>query len=314
MDTQQRQRIDQFISSLTSLAERTRESYQRDLTKLFEYLKQQENTDWAELDTRVLQHYIATRHRQGVSGRSLQRNLSAIRRFYHYLIERELAELNPALGITAPKSSKALPRVLDVDQMQTLLTQDSGTTNDLELRDLAMLELLYSSGLRLSELVSIDCNDIDMKDRLLTVTGKGNKTRAIPVGRAAIAAVKRWLKQRAGFSANAELETALFISRQGQRISPRTVQQRVKLMAQKKGLAERLHPHMLRHSFASHVLESSQDLRAVQELLGHADITTTQVYTHLDFQHLAEVYDAAHPRARKHTDPERPQKKSKSGS
>ncbi len=291
--------LESFIKTLHHLSEHTRNAYQRDLENLQNYCDQQEISKWSELDGRQLRGFVAWRHRQGIGGRSLQRNLSAIRSFYRYLIKEEKVKNNPAEGIIAPKSPRKLPKVLDADQtVQLVEIEEEGS---LAIRDKAMLELIYSSGLRLAELISLNLNDIDFNDRILTVTGKGKKTRSVPVGQHAIKAIKRWLKNRAAMVN--ESEQALFVSNRGKRISPRSVQQRLKQWAIKQGLPNHVHPHMLRHSFASHLLESSGDLRAVQELLGHADISTTQVYTHLDFQHLAQVYDKTHPRAhRKKTD------------
>jgi integrase/recombinase XerC len=220
---------------------------------------------------------------------------------------------NPARGLRAPKSARRLPATLDADTLGALLdatlpadgtdpgadasAEASVDTDPLELRDNAMVELFYSSGLRLAELIAIDLRDLDPSEATLTVVGKGAKTRRVPVGRAALEAVAAWLKVRPMLAASEE--PALFVSSRGQRIHPRTVQARLKHWAEQRGARRNLHPHLLRHSFASHLLESSGDLRAVQELLGHADISTTQVYTHLDFQHLAQVYDRTHPRARK---------------
>ena len=201
---------------------------------------------------------------------------------------------NPAVGIRAPKASRRLPKTLDVDQTARLLDWDS--SDPLAIRDRAIMELLYSSGLRLSELLHLEVTDLDLKDATVRVTGKGRKTRVVPVGRHARHALQQWLQIRATL---APLASALFLNRRGTRLAPRTVQQRLQQWGSKRGLPMRLHPHMLRHSCASHVLESSSDLRAVQELLGHSDIATTQIYTHLDFQHLARIYDDAHPRARK---------------
>ncbi len=245
----------------------------------------------------MLRGFVAWRHRQGINGRSLQRNLSAIRAFFRYLLKQGIVKVNPAEGITAPKSEKKLPSVLDVDQTQHLV--EIKENDPLSLRDRAMLELIYSSGLRLSELTGLNLAHVDMADRLITVTGKGNKTRTLPIGQHALDSLQAWLKARQALVA--EDETALFVSQRGKRISTRSVQLRLKQWAIKQGLPNHVHPHMLRHSFASHLLESSGDLRAVQELLGHADISTTQVYTHLDFQHLAQVYDKTHPRAQKKT-------------
>ena len=287
--------IQAFLETLLHLSPHTQKAYQRDLNSLTEYCDVQDIEHWQDIDGRQIQSFIAWRHRQGIGGRSLQRNLSAVRAFYRYLIAQGIARQNPANGILAPKSARRLPKALDADQAAQLVEIDA--TEPLEIRDRAILELIYSSGLRLSELISLDLDSIDYADALITVTGKGKKTRTVPIGRHAIKALQAWLKVRADFC-KAE-EKAIFVSRRGVRISPRSVQQRLKQWAIKQGLPNHVHPHMLRHSFASHLLESSGDLRAVQELLGHADISTTQIYTHLDFQHLAKVYDEAHPRAHK---------------
>lgn len=287
--------LESFIKTLHHLSAHTCKAYQRDLKNIEYYCEQQNINKWSDLDGRQLRGFVATRHRQGIGGRSLQRNLSAIRAFYRYLLKEGKVKNNPAEGIIAPKSPRKLPKVLDADQTAQLVEIKEDDT--LAIRDKAILELIYSSGLRLAELISLNLNDIDFNDRILTVTGKGNKTRSVPVGRHAIKAVKQWLKSRGTMVDETEL--ALFVSSRGKRISPRSVQDRLKQWAIKQGLPNHVHPHMLRHSFASHLLESSSDLRAVQELLGHADISTTQVYTHLDFQHLAQVYDKTHPRARR---------------
>ena len=288
-------RIKSFIETLQRLSPHTRKAYQRDLDKLLEFCHSQEIGQWQDMDGRQMRSFVAWRHRQGIGGRSLQRNLSAIRAFYSYLIDQGFAQQNPAKGIVAPKTARRLPKALDADQATQLV--EINTDDPLSIRDRAILELMYSSGLRLSELINLDLVDIDLIDALVTVTGKGRKTRTVPVGRHAIKALKIWIKIRAEFTDGDE--TAIFVSRRGQRISSRTIQQRIKQWAIKQGVTGHVHPHMLRHSFASHLLESSGDLRAIQELLGHADISTTQVYTHLDFQHLAKVYDKTHPRAQK---------------
>lgn len=291
--------LESYIKTLHHLSEHTRSAYQRDLNYLQGYCNEQDIATWSDLDGRQLRSFVAWRHRQGIGGTSLQRNLSAIRSFYRYLLKEAKVKNNPAEGILAPKSARKLPKLLDVDQTIQLVEINEDDT--LAIRDRAILELIYSSGLRLAELISLNLNDIDYDDRIVTVTGKGNKTRIVPVGQHAIKAIKRWLKERTAMTD--ESEQALFISNRGKRISPRSVQDRLKQWAIKQGLPVHVHPHMLRHSFASHLLESSGDLRAVQELLGHADISTTQVYTHLNFQHLAQVYDKTHPRAhRKKTD------------
>jgi len=290
--------LEQFLDHLRDerrLSPRTVLNYRRDLEQVLGWLEAQGVTGWADLDSHRVRAYIAGRHRAGLAAKSLQRELSALRSLYRYLLREGLARNNPAQGVRAPKVRRKLPVTLDADQMGRLL--DQGADDPLELRDLAMLELFYSSGLRLAELVSVDLGDIDPADASLEVTGKGAKSRRVPVGGKALAALRRWLEVR-GALANSQ-EPALFVSRRGNRIHPRTVQARVSRWAVAKGAPRGLHPHLMRHSFASHLLESSGDLRAVQELLGHADIATTQIYTHLDFQHLARVYDQAHPRARK---------------
>lgn len=287
--------IQAFIKSLHHLSEHTRKAYLRDISFFREYCDGHNVDSWSDMDGRQMRGFVTQRHRQGSGGRSLQRNLSAIRAFYRYLIEIGAATNNPAQGIVTPKTAKKLPNTLDVDQSAQLMEIKSDDI--LSIRDKAILELMYSCGLRLSELVSLNLNSIDMGDAVATVTGKGNKTRMLPVGRQALAALQTWLKQRVSLAAHDE--TALFVSNRGSRISPRSIQQRLRQWSVKQGLGTHVHPHMLRHSFATHMLESSSDLRAVQELLGHADISTTQVYTHLDFQHLAKVYDKAHPRAQK---------------
>jgi integrase/recombinase XerC len=284
-----------YLRNERRLSPHTLESYRRDLSRLQEYCDSAGIGDWEALDSFAVRSYVAWRHRKGIGGRSLQRELSAIRSLYNYLLRERAVGSNPALDIPAPKAEKRLPRALDVDQTGALMAIPGD--GPLALRDKAMMEMIYSSGLRLAELVSLDSDSIDRSDATVRVTGKGGKTRVVPVGRAALAAVAAWLRVR-GQLAPLE-EKALFVSRHGRRISPRNVQQRLGQWAQRQGLTVHLHPHMLRHSFASHILESSGDLRAVQELLGHADIATTQIYTHLDFQHLAKVYDQAHPRARK---------------
>jgi len=284
-----------YLRNERRLSPHTLDNYRRDLNRLLEYCDSAGIADWATLDSFAVRSYVAWRHRKGIGGRSLQRELSAIRSFYNYLLRERVVGSNPALDVPAPKAEKRLPHALDVDQTGHLMAiPDEGP---LALRDRAIMEMIYSSGLRLAELVSLDIDSIDRSDATVRITGKGGKTRVVPVGRAALAALADWLKVR-GQLAPLE-EKALFVSKNGRRISPRSVQQRLSNWAQRQGLSSRVHPHMLRHSFASHILESSGDLRAVQELLGHADIATTQIYTHLDFQHLAKVYDQAHPRARK---------------
>ena len=291
----QSEELQAYLGSIAHLSVHTQQAYARDLRQLVDWCKSANISNWSHLDSRLLQKYIAQRHRQGMNGKSLQRNLSSIRRFFDYLEKRDLVDNNPARGLMPPKSEKRLPKLLDVDEAAQLLEFDED--DPLQIRDRALFELMYSSGLRLSELVALDTNSLDLTDRVVTVVGKGRKTRVVPVGRLAIKAIQRWLQHRQAMAKTDE--TALFVSQRGTRLGHRSIQKRIRDRAIQQGLNTHVHPHMLRHSFASHMLESSSDLRAVQELLGHADISTTQVYTHLDFQHLAKVYDAAHPRARK---------------
>ena len=287
--------IERFLHHLETerrLSVNTSRGYRRDLAELQAFCEACGISRWPDLDTHGVRRYAAQAHRRGLSGRSIQRRLSAVRSFYNYLLRESLASHNPAHDVSAPKTESRLPDTLNVDDMSRLL--DVREQDALLIRDAAMLELMYSSGLRLGELTGLDTGDIDLRQRLVRVTGKGAKTRVLPVGAKAIAALEAWLQVRP-----AGTDAALFTTRQGRRLSARAVQDRVRRLALRQGVPGKVHPHTLRHSFASHLLESSGDLRAVQELLGHADISTTQVYTHLDFQHLAAVYDKAHPRARK---------------
>ncbi|WP_373053757.1 tyrosine recombinase XerC [Thioalkalivibrio sp.] len=252
---------------------------------------------WEDLDPAVLRRIAAGLARAGRNPRSIQRFLSAARSFGRWAVREGLLESSPAAALRGPRPRRPLPRALDVDQASSAMLQPSERT--LDRRDRAMLELLYSSGLRLSELTGLDLGHLDLAGGLVRVLGKGRRERTVPVGRMAGAALRDWLAVRPEWAGAAE--PALFVSRRGRRLGNRAVQRRLALAGQRAGLGERLHPHRLRHAFASHLLESSGDLRAVQELLGHADLATTQIYTHLDFQHLAQVYDGAHPRARRKT-------------
>lgn len=271
-------------------------NYQRDLKRLFSFSQQHNLVHWNATKSSHFRQFIAQLHQQGSSGRTIQRVLSAIRSFYRFLIREGLADSNPAQAVQAPKSEKRLPSTLDVDQVNGLLAMPA-KDSIIAYRDHAMMELFYSSGLRLAELANLNLRDIDYGDQLVYVTGKGNKSRVIPVGRQAIAALNKWLEKRDKLAFYDQV--ALFITQQGNRLSMRSIQQRINHWGKKQGISDRVHPHRLRHAFASHMLEASGDLRAVQELLGHADISTTQIYTHVDFQHLANVYDNAHPRAKK---------------
>ena len=291
--------LDAYLAHLRNerqLSAHTLAAYQRDLQRVLTLCLSDSIASWTELDTARLRRMVARLHQQGQSGRSLARLLSAVRGLYQYLLREGLCRHDPADGLSPPKGARKLPRALDADRTMQLL--DGGVENEfIARRDQALLELFYSSGLRLSELVGLNLEELDMAAGLVRVLGKGGKARELPVGRKALTALKTWLELR--LSAK-PADSALFISRQGRRLSARAVQLRVG-QAGVRELGQHVHPHMLRHSFASHMLESSQDLRAVQELLGHADIATTQIYTHLDFQHLAKVYDSAHPRARRQT-------------
>lgn len=288
----------QYLREEKRVAEHTVASYQYDLRRFAEYCKAKEILSWAGVQIGDVRQYISARHKERISSKTIRRDLAALRSFYRFLLKSNRVAANPALHIKAPKAPKRLPKVLDVDQMAGIL--DASADSVLEIRDLAMFELFYSSGLRLSELVMLDTADLDFAEGFLTVRfGKGGKQRQVPLGSKAAAVIKTWLQVRPDFSA-----PALFISSSGRRLSQRTVQLRLKRWVAKLGLDEHVHPHMLRHSFASHLLESSQDIRAVQELLGHSSVATTQIYTHLDFQHLAKVYDNAHPRARKYRERE----------
>ena len=269
-------------------------NYERDLHALADWCTSAGVDGWDELDEQHVRSFSASCYRRGLAARSIQRRLSAARTFYRWLRREKRVSVNPVTSVSAPKSPKRLPANLDADRMSRLL--EIGGSGPLVDRDRAILELFYSSGLRLAELAGLDLADIDLPDRVVRVTGKGSKERDVPVGSKARDALGTWLATRATLAAPDE--TALFVSRAGKRLSHRAIQQRVAQRAREQGIDSRVYPHLLRHSFATHLLESSHDLRGVQELLGHANISTTQVYTHLDFQHLAQIYDATHPRAR----------------
>jgi integrase/recombinase XerC len=293
--------IDSFLAKLRNqrnYSPHTLDSYSRDLKSLIAYCDKEEITQWADVDDQHIRLLISKRHRQGLGGASLQRMLSTFRSFFKYLLIENKIKNNPALNIQAPKTGRKLPATLDVDSMARLIEIKG---DDAEaVRDRAIMELFYSSGLRLSELSSLNVDDGKKSvSGIIRVTGKGSKERELPVGSKACAAIKEWLKRRNELVSEKHKDVkALFLGKQGKRIHNSVIQKRLKYWAQKQGIDMNVFPHMLRHSFASHMLESSGDLRAVQELLGHADISTTQIYTHLDFQHLAKVYDAAHPRAK----------------
>ena len=293
--------IDRFLDHLKferRVSDHTVSAYRIDLLRLQEFAVQRKIQNIARLAPPQARLFAAGLRHLNLSSRSIARTLSAARSFYKFLIREGEGKTNPFEGISTPRGERKLPRTLNIEQAAQLvmITPDS----DLTFRDRAILELLYSSGLRLSEIERSNVCDVDLADRTMTILGKGGKTRIVPVGRHAITAIKSWLQRRQVLVSNSNIEEkALFVSRSGNRLGARAIQKRVEYWAKRQGLDRSVHPHMLRHSFASHMLESSSDLRAVQELLGHSDISTTQVYTHLDFQHLAKVYDKAHPRARR---------------
>jgi integrase/recombinase XerC len=283
-----------FLNYERGLSPLTRENYARDIKQL---LTLSEGSALNNLQSSHIRRYVASLHSKGLGGKSLARMLSSWRGFFDYLVQRHHYSNNPVIGLRAPKSAKTLPQALSIEQAIKLV--DIKGDDILSIRDHAILELFYSSGLRLSEVVNLNVDQLDFSEGTVTVTGKGNKTRIVPLGNHAITAIQKWLKLRADFLISKPDEKAVFIGRQGKRLSARNIQYRLKEWSIKQGVNSSVHPHMLRHSFASHVLQSSGDLRAVQEMLGHANISTTQVYTHLDYQHLTKVYDTAHPRAKK---------------
>ncbi|MEE9319127.1 MAG: tyrosine recombinase XerC [Granulosicoccus sp.] len=290
--------IDDYLEELRvarRCSPHTVSNYARDLKAVARSAATRQIENWQTITGSDVRSIIAEQHREGIAGRSLARRLSALRGLYSYLMRLGRCEVNPAVDILAPRDKKALPATLDPDEVSRLLSKN--LNDPMICRDLAMFELMYSSGLRLAELVGIDLVNLDLSVGQVRVNGKGGKTRDLPVGEHAVDAINKWLGYRR--SMPGADQRAVFLSSRGKRIAPRTVQMRLKKLAESQGLDRDCYPHMLRHSFASHLLESSGDLRAVQELLGHADISTTQIYTHLDFQHLAQVYDESHPRARR---------------
>ncbi|MEL7449534.1 MAG: tyrosine recombinase XerC [Pseudomonadota bacterium] len=291
--------VDRFLRSLAGerqLSGHTVDAYRRDLAKFREFCRADHLDTWSQLNSWQVRRFAAAMHRKGLSARSIARRLSTLRTFMAYLIAEGKLEANPAADVAAPSAPKRLPGVLDADTMSALLSIETG--NDIfAIRDLAIMELFYSSGLRLAELTSLRLGDLDLHDRVVRVIGKGSKERIVPMGKTAIRALEDWLQRRPEFVRNDT--TSVFLARSGKALSTRSVQARVLHWARRQGVPARVHPHLFRHSFASHVLESSGNLRGVQELLGHANISTTQVYTHLDFQHLAQVYDKTHPRAKR---------------
>ncbi len=294
---QARDRYLDYIREVRQLSPHTLSNYQRDLDAFVQWSDNRGITQAGKVQEADIRQWVSHLHRRGLAGSSIQRSLSATRSLFNFLGRENGYPRNPAASVQAPRKPRKLPKTMDADQVDQYLNfeQDSPLAS----RDSAIAELFYSSGLRLAELVAVNLQDIDHQARLITVTGKGNKTRTVPVGGAALGAIELWLQQRPPIAADPDSANALFTSLRGKRISVRNIQDRIKRQGRKAGMSQDVHPHMLRHSFASHMLESSGDLRAVQELLGHANIATTQIYTHLDFQHLAKVYDAAHPRAKR---------------
>lgn len=272
----------------------TVQNYQRDILQFLQWLVIQDSQSCLDSTKEFhVRQWISTLHRQGLSSRSLQRKLSSLRSYFRYQIKHKHLSINPAVDVRAPQEAKRLPQTLDIEQVAQLL--EIPDDDFIGARDKAILELFYSSGLRLAELAELTLNSLDLDTALITVLGKGNKTRTVPIGRKALLAIKHWLLHRCTVPSQ---DYALFLSKQGRAISHRNIQLRVSYWQEQQGITQRVYPHKLRHSVASHLLQSSGDLRAVQEFLGHSDISSTQVYTHLDYQHLATVYDRAHPRAR----------------
>ena len=282
-----------FVSQVKNLSENTTKSYQRDLKKLCLFLKSLKITDYTDVSMDICSAWIGDLFSQNNNPRSIQRHLSSAKGFFRFLKKNNLIVTSPFELVTAPKSASNLPEVLTPEDVEQLLNFKPSSL--IEIRDLAIVEMMYSSGLRVSETVNINVSDFEEGMSFLRVLGKGSKTRLVPIGRFAISAINNWLSERDKIVSNTD---ALFLNSKGTRLTVRSVQLRLKKMALKQGLPP-IHPHMLRHSFATHMLESSGDLRTIQELLGHSSLSTTQIYTKLDYQHLAKIYDQAHPRAKK---------------
>ncbi|WP_343553982.1 tyrosine recombinase XerC [Pantoea sp.] len=289
--------VDDFLRYLKverQLSPLTQKNYQRQLLALMAMADEMKLTSWAQLEPAQVRTLAARSRRDGLGPSSLALRMSALRSFLDWQVHQGMLNANPAKGISTPRNARHLPKNMDVDEVNQLLEID--LNDPLAVRDRAMLETMYGGGLRLSELVNIDCRNLDLEAGEVRVLGKGSKERRVPIGGTAVTWIQHWLPLRDSF---APQDDALFVSSRGSRISTRNVQKRFAEWGIKQGVASHIHPHKLRHSFATHMLESSGDLRAVQELLGHANLATTQIYTHLDFQHLATVYDAAHPRAKR---------------
>ena len=282
-----------FVSQVKNLSENTTKSYKRDLKKLYLFLEKLNVTNYSDIKEEICSAWIGDLYSQNNKPKSIQRHLSSAKGFFRFLKKNNLISSSPFELVTAPKSSNTLPDVLSPEDVEQLL--NFKPSNTIEIRDMAIVELMYSSGLRVSETVNINISDFEENMSFLRVIGKGSKTRLVPMGRFAINAINNWLNEREKISNNTD---ALFLNSKGSRLSVRSIQLRLKKMAIKQGLPP-VHPHMLRHSFATHMLESSGDLRTIQELLGHSSLSTTQIYTKLDYQHLAKIYDKSHPRAKK---------------
>ncbi len=292
----------QCLLAQRQLSPHTQNNYQRDILAFFRWYNNYAET--TELDNRCIQHFVGYLNRQKKSPATIARNLSAIRQYFEFLVEKNIIPDNPAALVKAPKKARVLPKALAVDDINQLLDnpgQYFDLSNPLQLRDYAILELLYSTGVRVAELASMDINDLDLSSGQAIVIGKGNKERLIHIGDKATQAIKQWLAIRQDLLSQDKIQPspALFLNKQGNRLSIRGIQYQLKALGQRFNLNLNLHPHMLRHSFGSHLLQSGADLRSVQEMLGHSDISSTQIYTHLDFQHLAQAYDKAHPRAKR---------------
>ncbi|MGF1693329.1 tyrosine recombinase XerC [Photobacterium kagoshimensis] len=288
-------RFYEYIRSERELSLHTQHNYKRQLTTMAEQLVALGVTDWQQVDAGWVRQLASKGMRDGLKASSLSMRLSALRSFFDYLVQIKVLAANPARGVSAPRKARPLPKNLDVDEMDQLLNVNED--DPLSIRDRALMELMYGAGLRLAEIVGVNVRDISLSKGDLRVIGKGDKERVVPFAGLAREWVAKWLKVRGQLAANGE--PALFVSKLGTRISTRNVQKRMAEWGQKQSVSSHISPHKLRHSFATHMLESSGDLRAVQELLGHANLSTTQIYTHLDFQHLAKVYDESHPRAKR---------------
>lgn len=283
-----------FLRIEKQVSPHTLSNYQRQLRAVCELLSQAQVNDWQAVDSSAIRWVLSQSHKQGLGAKSISVRLVALRQFLAFLVQKQVLRTNPAIGIKAPKPPKHLPKNIDAEQITQLL--NSERNEPLDLRDLAMMELMYSSGLRLSELQGLDISDMDLNAGEVKVLGKRNKERIAPIGKKAVEAIQRWLAVRKEFR---PIDNALFLNKKGGRLSHRSIQLVMAKWGKQQGLTTHLHPHKLRHSFATHLLEASQDLRAVQDLLGHSNLSTTQIYTHLDFQHLAKIYDSAHPRAKR---------------